>query len=558
MLRPKLASVLIGLLFGWSVWGEVLYNGIELPDEWPPRNMEPNSYEPMPVPYLGNIPAVIPIDIGRQLFVDDFLIEETNLKKQYHLAKKYENNPILRPQTESECNIKGNSVATPKSGGVWWDPKLKKIRMWYEAGWLSNIAYAQSDDGLKWQRPELDVMPGTNIVLDPNIIPDSWSVVPDYENPGREWVMYLRSPGGSHSINSIGMSSSDGIHWSKPVPNGPTGDRSTIFYNPFRKKWVFSLRSGDRKRSRRYWERDDFIEGQMWDDFKFEGRNTPVFWAGADKLDMPDPNIGDRTQLYNLDAVAYESIMLGFYQIHRGPDNKVCMKSGIPKITELNLAYSRDGFHWDRPDRRTFISASRREGVWDRGYVQSVGGLCLVQGDKLWFYYIGFEGTPGKYHKDIRYNGMYDRGSTGIAFLRRDGFVSLDANKQQGYLITRPVTFKGKYLFVNVNNPNGTLQVEVLDENDNVIVPFTKENCIAVGTDKTLQQIKWQKAKDLASLGGKNVKFKFYLTDGSLYSFWVSPDKNGASNGYVAAGGIGFDSYKDTKGIESYKVFNKR
>ncbi len=113
-------------------------------------------------------------------------------------------------------------------------------------------------------------------------------------------------------------------------------------------------------------------------------------------------------------------------------------------------------------------------------------------------------------------------------------------------------------MFVNVNNPNGTLQVEVLDENDNVIVPFTKENCIAVGTDKTLQQIKWQKAKDLASLGGKNVKFKFYLTDGSLYSFWVSPDKNGASNGYVAAGGIGFDSYKDTKGIESYKVFNKR
>ena len=45
------------------------------------------------------------------------------------------------------------------------------------------------------------------------------------------------------------------------------------------------------------------------------------------------------------------------------------MKSGLPKITELNLAYSRDGFHWDRPDRRAFIAASRAD-TWDRGYVQ--------------------------------------------------------------------------------------------------------------------------------------------------------------------------------------------
>jgi mannose-1-phosphate guanylyltransferase len=58
-------------------------------------------------------------------------------------------------------------------------------------------------------------------------------------------------------------------------------------------------------------------------------------------------------------------------------------------------------------------------------------------------------------------------------------------------------------------------------------------------------------------LAGKKVKFKFYLTNGSLYSFWVSPDKSGASYGYIAAGGIGFDGYKDTKGVESYNAFNR-
>jgi hypothetical protein len=34
--------------------------------------------------------------------------------------------------------------------------------------------------------------------------------------------------------------------------------------------------------------------------------------------------------------------------------------------------------------------------------------------------------------------------------------------------------------------------------------------------------------------------FKFYLTNGSLYSFWVTPSAQGANYGYVAAGGPGF------------------
>jgi predicted neuraminidase len=55
---------------------EKLYNGIELPDVWPPRFRDPAPDEPMPVPYLRKPPPkVIPIDVGRQLFVDDFLIE---------------------------------------------------------------------------------------------------------------------------------------------------------------------------------------------------------------------------------------------------------------------------------------------------------------------------------------------------------------------------------------------------------------------------------------------------------------------------------------------------
>jgi hypothetical protein len=58
--------------------GTTLYNGIRLADPWPPRR---RSLADMPIapPYLVDRPAVVPIDLGRQLFVDDFLIEESSL-----------------------------------------------------------------------------------------------------------------------------------------------------------------------------------------------------------------------------------------------------------------------------------------------------------------------------------------------------------------------------------------------------------------------------------------------------------------------------------------------
>src|SRR2546421_3412499 len=66
--------------------------------------------------------------------------------------------------------------------------------------------------------------------------------------------------------------------------------------------------------------------------------------------------------------------------------------------------------------------------------------------------------------------------TTGLAVLRRDGFASMDAGETQGALTTRPVTFRGKYLFVNIDDPQGELRVEVLDRDCRAIRPFTSDN----------------------------------------------------------------------------------
>ncbi|MEI8044524.1 MAG: hypothetical protein WCL11_24150, partial [Verrucomicrobiota bacterium] len=62
--------------------GETLYNGIVLPNLWPPKS-DQLTREPMPAPCPEQRPDVVPIDIGRQLFVDDFLIETTTLHRFY-------------------------------------------------------------------------------------------------------------------------------------------------------------------------------------------------------------------------------------------------------------------------------------------------------------------------------------------------------------------------------------------------------------------------------------------------------------------------------------------
>src|SRR5262249_31458292 len=138
-----------------------------------------------------------------------------------------------------------------------------------------------------------------------------------------------------------------------------------------------------------------------------------------------------------------------------------------------------------------------------------------------------------------------DPGNVGLAVLRRDGFASLDAGAKGGTLTTRPVVFSGTRLFVNVAVPDGKLAVEMLDEGEKSIAPFTCSDCRTISGDSTKREVCWNGAPDLSALASKPVRFRFHLTNGSLYAFWVSKDARGASGGYAAAGGPGFAGPRD-------------
>lgn len=107
----------------------------------------------------------------------------------------------------------------------------------------------------------------------------------------------------------------------------------------------------------------------------------------------------------------------------------------------------------------------------------------------------------------------------------------MNAGEKTGALTTRPVLFKGEHLFVNMHAPDGELRIEALSEDGKVIAASE----VARG-DSTKQLIKWKDSTSLAKLSGKPVRFRFHLTNGQLYAFWVTPDPNGASFGYLGGG----------------------
>ena len=73
-----------------------LYNGIIQDQPWPPRDVPADSTAPLPVPYLESPPEVVDISVGRQLFVDDFLVDATDLAQVWHPAQPHPGNPILQ------------------------------------------------------------------------------------------------------------------------------------------------------------------------------------------------------------------------------------------------------------------------------------------------------------------------------------------------------------------------------------------------------------------------------------------------------------------------------
>lgn len=366
----------------------LLYNGIKLPEAWPPVRSYTSDIEKGMSPfYLETKPEVINISVGRQFFVDDFLIKSTTLKRVYHYPELYAGNPVLKADKAWEMTgTKGASFAAPFSDGVWYDESEQKFKMWYMGGGGSYsvngagvMCYAESTDGINWTKPELSIVKGTNIV-DYNSDRDASVVWIDKqeENSSKRYKMFLVERVDSKWRYTY-KTSADGKTWRETANSKDIADRSTVYKNPFRNNWVFSMRHNVRinasklVRARDYNENEDPVAGTKNAEAKLS-----AFWFGPWPNELHHPSYPDvDPAIYNLDATPYESLMLGFFSVWAGPENDVCASDNVIKRNQVMVGYSRDGYSWYREDMNPFIPVSENAAAWNAGNVQSVAGSPL-------------------------------------------------------------------------------------------------------------------------------------------------------------------------------------
>ena len=99
---------------------------------------------------------------------------------------------------------------------------------------------------------------------------------------------------------------------------------------------------------------------------------------------------------------------------------------------------------------------------------------------------------------------------------RMDGFVSARAGAKGGVLLTKPLTFKGSNVSLNIKS-KGATRVELQDANGQPLPGFTAADCTPISGDFVAHTVKW-KGGSLGAHAGKPVRLRFALQEADLFS----------------------------------------
>jgi len=97
---------------------------------------------------------------------------------------------------------------------------------------------------------------------------------------------------------------------------------------------------------------------------------------------------------------------------------------------------------------------------------------------------------------------------------RTDGFVS--AHASEGALVTKPFTFTGSELVLNILS-KGETRAELQDATGNVLPGFALNDCTPITADSIEHVVIW-KGGPLSAHSGKPVRLRFALKDADLFA----------------------------------------
>ena len=376
--------------------------------------------------------------------------------------------------------------------------------------------YAESRDGIAWEKPDLGLVSHggstrNNIVLEHE---NYWnaSILVDPSQPAgaaeryKMIQLYYNREDKREQIH--GFVSPDGFRW-RPVDSnpflsdGPFDSHNTLLWDDARRRYVIYMRGVDRSTTGPFFGGRRAIRRSESADFR---RWSPTeFVVTADRDDPPDLHI------YTNAAVKYGRADAWFMFPMMLHPARAYPGAPYPELSDVQFAWSRDGVHWRRPDRRPYLRAGLDGRNWvDRNPI--VGqGLVQTGPNELSLYYSELFRSP---ESRIR-----------RAVLRTDGFVSLDGPYDGwGDVTSHPLRFSGRRLELNYRTTGGgALQVELQDEGGSPLPGFALSDCPDIFGDKVAGIARWKGGDDLSALSGKLVRLRIRLRDAGLFAFRFAP-----------------------------------
>ena len=425
---------------------------------------------------------------------------------------KHPGNPIMVPDRSWE------SGRLSLYGSVFRRPDDGRWQMWYttqnpDLGGIL-IAYAESDDGINWTRPELDLVrhegEKTNILL----AGDERGLTVMYdEREHRQGWPYKMLLGAGQTGNITPFRSPDGIHWTQATENpviSTNPDCPMSLHRAHDGRYVVYTRpeGGDRRVAR----------VESWDF---------VHWSETRMVLEPGPMDPVQTQFYGLGSTPYGGFELGTLWAYRtAPEDLGYYKTkGGKQMPEL--AYCRSGasfgwptlsgaggYAWHRAAQGEPLIPLGADGSWECGSVQAASGLVYLE-DEIRFYYSGSRTTHG--HRE--WDGPGHRTGLGFASLKPDRFVALSAANTKGQLLTRPMRTQDPRFFVNADvGDGGEVRLEITDVDGTPFPGFEMDSCLPITGDSVSHPVSWQGDPSSEPLAGPWVRLRMTATNAKLYA----------------------------------------
>jgi len=500
----------------------------------------------------GYTASVYPLPPGPHLFIDYRYIDAGQTRYEFPDGKEAPRyggdvskiDTIVAVPQQSASNIRVEAQKAEKLGPILasdqpWEfmvgyPTLlrdqDKFRMWYavaaddgdRAG--EAVCYAESDDGLKWTKPNLGLIEaggtkannvvytpafakqqtvhGIGVFIDPIASPEQrYKLVYMSRGSDAEIQAFKAkyplsvSPAGERKSTFIRLASSpDGIRFT-PMPTPLMVHQSdtltTIYYDQTLKRYVgfFRVYIMDRRAIARS-----------------ESRDINSSWPIPKPVLVPGP----------LHDGASEDFYISGYCRYPGTTTMHLM---IPTIfkrhadnTSFALASSLTGEHWD------FLSGPRilepgQHGDWDGGCIFAGINLTELPDGRVVFPYDGYV-YPHKYPRWGDHMGKI-----GLAGWKKERLAAVIAD-EVGQFTTRPLTSQGTKLLLNFQTKrDGYVKVSIEGKDNAPIASRTVALCDPLFGDEIKKQVTWKGESDIAIKPGESFILHFELREARLYSF---------------------------------------